>query len=558
MKTFYERIVKNSSWLFVISGIVLTTLLTTNYAIYLKYNEYNGYRAGTYDISAKYIFIAFILSIGIYLFLEIRKKFAKNVLEKSNTKMMLIAAFFSLACGYRLILDLEINSQKIIDKLCDKIRFIPWENFWVEIQTPLFWSLCIVSLFALFVFFMFFIENAYIIVKDVYYNFLKIDLYFLIVSFTFCIFLIFIYYQTSFGAWNSLDVVYQSDTTFIYNNYYGTFSFGYNYDYDIGIGGIRHPLATLYMYPINVIALILEKFLFFIPYIRPIFLACIQSLCMIFSVILIKKMVNSNWIYVLFPISYPFLVYIIILEKYQLSILFMIAFGYCYYRKLENDVSGTMLISGSGMMITSSLVGFFYGKEKKFHKRLLEYVSIGLYFFASVILSGRINYILNFPYLRSHHAAQFESFDVGGLWEKFCSFLCLMKSSFIPIPYENNELFIQWKGENFTLFGLIVFWVVILGIVKNIKQRDTQFFAFWVGFSFVFVVFIGYGVGCIPLFALYFSWAIVPLFIKGINSIIKKDVIKNVVYSILALMMIYTNYQQMVFLYYALIQKTPV
>lgn len=73
-----------------------------------------------------------------------------------------------------------------------------------------------------------------------------------------------------------------------------------------------------------------------------------------------------------------------------------------------------------------------------------------------------------------------------------------------------------------SVFGVIVFAVMALGVVAAPRDRFVRICAVWAAVSAVLFCGVQWGVDESPLFGLYFAWAFLPLFQKGFQFILEK------------------------------------
>ena len=392
--------------------------------------------------------------------------------------------------------------------------------------------------------------------------------------------------------WTTLDIIYQTDSSFIYEHYYPVFSNGFEFDWDIGNGGIRHPLTTLFTYPVYVVTSFMANLLFFVPNCQAVMYAVIQSVMLIVTVILLKRMIKSEWIYLIFTLSFPFLFFTIFVEKYQLATFFVVA--YCYYIVVhpgkKKEVAELGMVGAAGTMITSAWLAFFWGEQKKIKGRIKEYAGLFLRFLAILIGSGRINYLWNFGYLINHNFRMFTGKELFSkvvqavpalsactaflpeqiavamsmpiydrnlelipvVVRRVCAFFNLLVSCLIPIPYTITESLwgenvFYWRsvtGE-LNILGIVIFVLLIAIFIKHRKERNVQVFSMWVLWAFLQFAVIGFSAGCSPLFSLYFAWAVIPLLLIGMKDVLKTPLQQMCGYGALSMIMLYTNYKHL-------------
>ncbi len=540
--------------LFVISGSVLTFLLTLNYAVYI---EYNGYTASDYEVQLFYVAAAVIMMLPVYIFLYKKKNFAEKTLMTASSKSFGISVVLGLFIFLQLKNDTEKNLSHIVRALhCG-------ESILVKNNIPniIVWILCALAVWGLFIFIVYTVNIIQAWYLEFASKYSKEEKRYICITLFAGVSLICYFFSRTSGPWNSLDLVYQTDTIFVYDHYYPVFSYGFDFDWDIGNGGIRHPLATMITYPIFILVSIVSNLLFWIPNIQAVLYAVIQLILLIFTAIMLGRMINSKWIYYLFTLSYPFILFTVLVEKYPLAVFLIVLYIYTTVFERSKKVSRYALIAASGMMVTSALLGVLYGSGKTIKKRLLEYNEAIMLFLITLIGTGRIHYIFDFYRLLHQNSVMFYEEPVAqwGLLNKFLGFLNLCASSLLPVAYEGTELNFYWihLTDRVNYFGLAVLLIVLFACIKYVKVRYVLPFIIWFLFSVIQFVGTGFGTGCEPLFSLYFSWAIVPLLILGVNGIIRSAKVRNVLYCVLLIVMFYKNYIHCQDLLAYLIWKAP-
>lgn len=524
---------------FILSSLALTFVLTINFSIFIPYD---GYIGTYYFVKLKYVAAAvFIMTPVYYCFLQ-KTNIVQTAIVQSSRLSFIISASLTVAMTMQLVLDCRKNLPNIIAAFTVHFR----NTFLEQIGYKLFMMiLCAASCFGAFVFILY-TCNALIRFFSQFIS--EADCFekrYFIVAFISCLFLICVFFSRTYAPWGSLDIVYQTDTIFVTEHYYPVFSYGYDFDWDIGCGGIRHPLATMLTYPVYVVVGIVSNFLYFIPNYQPFLYAVFHSILLIISAIALKRITHSPWASIIYSLSFPFIFFVVFIEKYQLSVFLMIMFVYAVMRKESNGTQKYFLIASSGMMLTSAVYGFFYGKEKTLWARIKEYIGVGLSFLAVLVATGRIHYIINFSYLSSQN---FSTFVDGGnaintLFNKIAGFTNLIASAFIPIAYEATEQNFYWKDltnlPNWV--GIIICVFLVISIIANRKKKVVWLLAFWLLWAAFQEIALGIGVGCDPLFSLYFTWPVIALTVMGINALIKNKRMRYAIYAGMMLVMLFLN-----------------
>ncbi len=559
MKSYIDtksRLKGKIDFLFVVSGVVFTFLMTLNYAVYIVYDGYTA--TGDYRVRLSYAVIAVVIMLPIYIYLSKYKDFVFRTLETASSYSFFFCVFISFFIVLQLIRDTEQNLSHILLAFHYRGDISQYNG----ISGIAVWCVCALTTVSILIFMNYVVNIMVSWVIDLAVSMDKYDKIYFGVTLFFCISLICFFHSRTTAVWNSLDLVYETDAVFIHDHYYPVFSFGLDFDWDIGCGGIRHPLATMITYPIFVVVSVVANLLFWIPNVQAVLYAVVQSVMMILSAIMVSKIVKSKWVYLFFNLSFPFIFFTFFLEKYPIIVFFAVLYVYSTVSKENEEVQRYSLTAAGGMMITFALLGFFYGKGKRLKERLLEYNYAVMIFLLTMIGTGRIHYLLDLYRLLHQNSVMFIK-DVTSdftIRDKFCGFTNLIASCLIPVAYEETEWSFYWKHltERVNVFGVAVLFIVVYSCGRYIKNKKMIPFMFWIfagGICQFFI--IGCGTNAEPLFSLCFSWAVIPMLVLGIDQLVKKVKLRNAIYIGLLAVMFYMNYVHCQDLLAYLIRKAP-
>ena len=76
-------------------------------------------------------------------------------------------------------------------------------------------------------------------------------------------------------------------------------------------------------------------------------------------------------------------------------------------------------------------------------------------------------------------------------------------------------------GISYSLLGLLILGQCILSVIQNRKDRPSQLAGFWLGFSLLVLVVLGWGTqeNGLILYALYFGWAVWVLLFRLLQKL---------------------------------------
>lgn len=131
--------------------------------------------------------------------------------------------------------------------------------------------------------------------------------------------------------------------------------------------------------------------------------------------------------------------------------------------------------------------------------------------------------------------------------DRLNQFLYFVRSIFIaPSGQITGKIIKYYRLINISstsLTGIIILLTCILSFILNKKNKFAKISFLWIIFSFIILCIIGWGTkeNGLILYSLYFSWAYVSLIYLLINKLIKNTKLKNTIFIILILIMLYYN-----------------
>ena len=313
------------------------------------------------------------------------------------------------------------------------------------------------------------------------------------------------------------DHVYSIDSGFCFRYIFGSPSY-----YDI-----RHPVMSVVTFPLwAVIHTVLGGF---VPanLLDALCAVCIQivNIQMILLVgFMIRELSENRWVLPLYLASFPVLLFTMSLEKYPIVVFFLVLYIYRLCRGEKGPETGFVL--AAGMMPTSA---FLYVNEvilkqplREKLKRLLVIFVIG----AVVLLCTGRTHLLYPPILLEQVSSMAGRFGIRGMALENCLFALtkMAHSIFFGLSSTAYETRYFWTDvlESPSVPGVAVFVVMALGAFVNRQDHFTRACAIWVGVSAVLFCAVQWSVDESPLFGLYFAWAFLPLFQKGVQFILEK------------------------------------
>mgnify|MGYP006943367000 CR=1 FL=1 len=223
-------------------------------------------------------------------------------------------------------------------------------------------------------------------------------------------------------------------------------------------------------------------------------------------------------------------------EKYQICVFLLVLYVYRLCRKERG--AEPYLIAAVGTMPTSV---FLFAdelliKENIFQKllRIGRTFAVGVMF---LVCTGRIHLLVP-RILLDEVSSMAQRFGLKSLSIREClnSFTNLVHGAFLGISSENSAGKYIWTDVlgKISLLGVIIFVFMVLGVIVSRKEHFTRLCAVWTVSAFVLFVGFQWSVHASPLFSIYFAWAFIPLFQKGLQFVIEKLHLKEkAVYTVL-------------------------
>lgn len=300
---------------------------------------------------------------------------------------------------------------------------------------------------------------------------------------------------------------------------------------------IRQPLFALFSLPISIPCHIISELLFFVPndiaYL--VVMGIAQFILLALTTIMLARLLKINdddkkYFYCLFSLSFPYIMFGLVLEQYVIGLFYLIATVYYYYQ--DEDRINYLYLGAVGTMITSGILVSFITK----YKGVIDWFKkIGICFatFVSLfILSGQITQLFSLKtklsFLGYYTGVNLTFYDKMLQFFSFIQYLFLSPKGVIM----NNEGgYISYQLLNlksFSIVGIIIFIMVILSYLLNRKEKMALISIMWVFFSFVVLGVIGWGTteNGLILYSLYFAWAYYTWYYLLLNRIKNRKIFK--------------------------------
>ena len=308
------------------------------------------------------------------------------------------------------------------------------------------------------------------------------------------------------------DFINSMDSFFVYDDMYR----------DVTYFDIRHPLYTVFSYPLYAFfKTLLSVFRIKFDTCLPIILQLVNGQLYVFSALLLEKIFNNKYVKYYFICSYPVIINLFYFEKGAIVLFLLLLSIYLIIVNSENKDAAVVLSSGASL--TSCVIAFCYlfSEKKKLVAKLQEMLLLIVRAICIYIVLGRIFVVTSFIDLLAYKDQFLEKISIV---QKLFSYTHMVSSGFLApkLVYSDDVLVFDGITDSINFFGTIVFILSVSLLLSGFKKIENKISLFWIVFSFVFVVFVGWGASESPLFSYYFSWPFLVAAVQGLTSLMTK------------------------------------
>lgn len=467
------------------------------------------------------IILSFIISILSASYVCIKKKFGVNCIDRIKLLESIISVYFTL----RIMYEFSKKDFIFINELVNSEKSEQIIKF----------SLIIISSIFIFFIIVFFIKEIYAMIRKFIINMDRQEKYYFLLTILLGSIFISIVYTITNGFEQQYDSVYSMDSGYVTNKILPKL---YYFD-------IRHTLLSILTFPIGRMFRDIELFLGYRSGLQMIFWGIFNLNLLTIMAILLKRLTDSKWILLIYTVSNPFLLYALMIEKYQLCTFFVVVFIYAMIKK-DNSLSEKSFFIATGAMTTTAVMGIFFGDGYKLKDRIIKYLNVVFKFALLLVILGRISVLTSGFQLVKHTMDRF-----GGkmsITNRIYSCFDLIASCFTATNYSITKKGFYWVNPSMELnyFGLFILLFIIIAFMLNKQNKFAQICFYWIVFLFVLFVGLGWSVHESQLFSIYFSWAVISVVVMGIEKVLNNDMIKKSIFYGIALLMISVNLPHMI------------
>lgn len=519
MKTKNLKIFKNKS--FIIDLIFMVSLCCLSLILSSTIED------NSIIINYQYKTLSVFLTLCFAIYLVVRK-FPTKYLKSKNYIINLTLVFlyiFDFFRNFKLNI-LNVDFAKVID-------IIGKNNISIFV--------IIISGFSLYIIINYIIEIFFDIYKQLLNHFDNNDYKYLKIISIISFIIIFLLYGLNNGFWYGWDKIYSTDTHYVSTKMFSSIYW---------VVDIRHILFSIIISPIVVFCNFIK---FIVPTGNEIFypiIAYFNVILLSLNAIILKKITKNKYILYLYTVSFPFLLYSIFIEKYQIVTFLTILF--LYSQKIKNNrLENLSLIASIGCMASNVFLGFLSNWQKKFKDTIVKWIKVAVLFIFITALSGRISTLLTFNNqikdLRNGNPNPTKLVNrIYGCTEFLHS---TMYAPSYKIVYNEYDVHlydkIVWTNEasQMNYIGILIFVITTASFIINRKHKFVQIAYIWLcsGLS-LFILFDWYSYEA-PLFNILYSWAVLILLVMLINKIKNIKLTKIIYFSIIFSCCIINYYQ---------------
>ena len=312
---------------------------------------------------------------------------------------------------------------------------------------------------------------------------------------------------------------------------------------------LRQPLFGVLASPFSVIAHIGSEMLPFTLESKGYYflLIVIQFVLASITTIMIGKLLeleekNKKYLYLLFSLSFPYMLFSILLEQYVIALFYLILTIYLY-----KELKGInyAYIGSTGSLLTSGILFPLVTKGKKIKDKIKDLFQCFIAFCTIFLLSGGIRVIANL-FKTINGLTKYTGADVTIL-NKFQQFTHFIKSLFFGTEGHITYLKTIWADSyqispitTISIIGIVILVLCIISAFINRKKYITKVSIVWVIFSVIMLFVLGWGTqeNGLVLYSLYFGWAYFVLIFQLLQNIFKNPKVFKIAIAVLIISML--------------------
>ncbi len=344
------------------------------------------------------------------------------------------------------------------------------------------------------------------------------------------------------------DVIYTADSGMLLKgNGYVNASFMEN--------DIRQPLFGIFALPFSLPALLISNMLkiFSISSGYYIILMIIQFILLAITTIMFSRMLEINecdkkYFYLLFSVSFPYLLFSMLLEQYAIALFYLILVIYNYYN--NKDKTNYAYIGAVGTLTTSGILFPLISNIKNIKNYLISVLKSFIAFMSVLIIGGQFPQVINAPNTFTHLIGDFTTKVT--LTDKLYQFTHFIKGIFIANPgiikFPGFPSYQLISFNSVSIIGIIMIVICIISFILNRNKFIARISIFWIIFSILILFIIGWGTSenGLVLYSLYFTFAYLILYFLFIKKIFKSKVLFRSIIIVSSIVMFIFNIKEII------------
>lgn len=359
------------------------------------------------------------------------------------------------------------------------------------------------------------------------------------------------------GFDQNYDIIYTSDSGYISN--YDAWTNFENAENDI-----RQPLFTFFSLPVSIPCHIISDLMFFVPtgFAYYTLMSIIQYILLAITTILIARLVklkesDKKYLYCLFSLSFPYVLFGLVLEQYVISLFYLIATIYYFYQNKEK--TNYLYLGAVGTLLTSGVLVPFITKYNNLKDWIKKIFTCFVTFIILLVLTGQATQVFTLSE-KINKMTEYTGANLT-LADKINQYTHFVENIFFaPHGKVTNNVFdvVSYQLSpigTISIIGIIIILLVIISFIVNHKDKMAKISFSWIIFSIIILVLVGWGTAenGLILYSLYFSWAYYVLYFMLLNKLKNRNIFKFLITISIIVMSIFMAYEMFNILKYAIV-----
>ena len=348
---------------------------------------------------------------------------------------------------------------------------------------------------------------------------------------------VFVSSEAFYGTEYAYDLIYTSDSpALLRGNVYLSLTHQEN--------DLRQPLFAVFASPFVSIPYLFGRLLGVSQAVSAMLMNNAQILMLFAANFMITRMMKLNQIkrvlFMLLSCSvYTFSLFSLMMEQYIVAYFWLI---FCCYLICTSSESHPIALCGAGGTLLTSIVLLPLVSRKSplkdFKGWFLDLFRHGFTFLLVMLLFCRFDVIFN-VFKKIKALKRFSGHNLS-ITDKFYQYTEFVKNCFFApdagVSYAVTD-HISWQMHpvsGVSILGTCIFCLAVISVIVNRKNRSSQLSFYWVCFSVVMLLILGWGTkeNGLILYALYFGWAFLVLLFQLVEKTGKRFKMKFLLPSI--------------------------